>query len=162
MFLFTFTNNFGRLYGYIGDLSIDISVANASSAVAGLTIDKSVEFSYEELSKATNDFSMANKIGQGGFGSVYYAVLRGEVCWIRFFLLWFLGKLCKLTSDIVKMPSRNLKMPSRYCKNAIRYCKNWLFGTPKPSNCKNVIPKFEIVKMPLQTSLICNFATPNN
>ncbi|XP_078167487.1 chitin elicitor receptor kinase 1-like isoform X2 [Carex rostrata] len=46
--------------------------------VSGLTAVKSVEFSYEELSKATNDFSMANKIGQGGFGSVYYAVLRGE------------------------------------------------------------------------------------
>ncbi|XP_078176351.1 LOW QUALITY PROTEIN: chitin elicitor receptor kinase 1-like [Carex rostrata] len=83
MFLFTFTNNFGRLYGYIGDLSIDTSVANASSPVAGFTIDKSVEFSYEELSKATNDFSMANKIGQGGFGSVYYAVLRGEKAAIK-------------------------------------------------------------------------------
>ncbi|XP_078175375.1 chitin elicitor receptor kinase 1-like [Carex rostrata] len=44
---------------------------------------KSVEFSYEELSKATNDFSMANKIGQGGFGSVYYAVLRGEEAAIK-------------------------------------------------------------------------------
>lgn len=43
-------------------------------------MDKSVEFSYEELAKATNDFSIDNKIGQGGFGSVYYAELRGEVC----------------------------------------------------------------------------------
>ena len=40
---------------------------------------KSVEFSYEELSAATNNFSVANKIGQGGFGAVYYAELRGEV-----------------------------------------------------------------------------------
>lgn len=48
-------------------------------------MDKSVEFSYEELAKATHDFSMANKIGQGGFGSVYYAELRGEV-WIRILL----------------------------------------------------------------------------
>ncbi|KAJ6807386.1 lysM domain receptor-like kinase 3 [Iris pallida] len=48
------------------------------SAPAGFTVDKSVEFSYEELSKATNDFSMANKIGEGGFGAVYYAELRGE------------------------------------------------------------------------------------
>ena len=43
-------------------------------------MDKSVEFSYEELAKATDDFSLDNKIGQGGFGSVYYAELQGEVC----------------------------------------------------------------------------------
>ena len=43
-------------------------------------MDKSVEFSYEELAIATDDFSLNNKIGQGGFGSVYYAELQGEVC----------------------------------------------------------------------------------
>lgn len=77
--LVTFTNNFGRLFVYTGYLSIDSSADNARSPVAGVTVDKSVEFSYEELSKATNDFSMANKIGQGGYGAVYYAELRGEV-----------------------------------------------------------------------------------
>ncbi|XP_075664364.1 lysM domain receptor-like kinase 3 [Castanea sativa] len=46
--------------------------------LTGITMDKSVEFSYEELAKATDDFSLNNKIGQGGFGSVYYAELRGE------------------------------------------------------------------------------------
>ena len=40
----------------------------------------SVEFSYEELAAATNDFSMDSKIGEGGFGAVYYAELRGKVC----------------------------------------------------------------------------------
>lgn len=50
------------------------------AAVTGITVDKSVEFSYEELAKATDNFSLANKIGEGGFGSVYYAELRGEVC----------------------------------------------------------------------------------
>ncbi|KAK2988664.1 hypothetical protein RJ640_026091, partial [Escallonia rubra] len=50
----------------------------ASPRLTGITIDKSVEFSYEELAKATNDFSIAYKIGQGGFGAVYYAELRGE------------------------------------------------------------------------------------
>lgn len=55
----------------------------ASPGLSGITVDKSVEFSYEELALATNDFSNANKIGQGGFGSVYLAELRGEV---RFFL----------------------------------------------------------------------------
>ncbi|GAB4859412.1 hypothetical protein Ancab_010878 [Ancistrocladus abbreviatus] len=54
-----------------------------AAGVPGMTIDKSVEFSYEELAKATNDFSLANKIGQGGFGAVYYAELRGEKAAIK-------------------------------------------------------------------------------
>ncbi|KAJ3681298.1 hypothetical protein LUZ60_015787 [Juncus effusus] len=62
--------------------SMDKSVANPSP-MAGLTVDKSVEFSYEELSKATDDFSLANKIGQGGYGAVYYAELRGEKAAIK-------------------------------------------------------------------------------
>lgn len=53
----------------------------------GITVDKSVEFSYEELAAATNNFSMANKIGQGGFGAVYYAELRGEVVTLTMFWL---------------------------------------------------------------------------
>jgi len=52
----------------------------ASPRLTGITVDKSVEFSYEELDKATDGFSVANVIGQGGFGSVYYAELRSEVC----------------------------------------------------------------------------------
>ncbi|KAH0772089.1 hypothetical protein KY290_016070 [Solanum tuberosum] len=44
----------------------------------GITVDKSVEFSYEELAKATDNFSMENKIGQGGFGLVFYGMLKGE------------------------------------------------------------------------------------
>ncbi|KAE8733167.1 hypothetical protein F3Y22_tig00001478pilonHSYRG00258 [Hibiscus syriacus] len=39
----------------------------ASPGLTGITVDKSVELSYEELAKATDDFSIANKIGQGGF-----------------------------------------------------------------------------------------------
>lgn len=50
-----------------------------SSPFAGITVDRSVEFPYEELATATNDFGLANKIGGGGFGVVYYAELRGEV-----------------------------------------------------------------------------------
>ncbi|KAL5573412.1 hypothetical protein UlMin_023009, partial [Ulmus minor] len=56
---------------------------HAGAGLAGITVDKSVEFSYEELSKATDDFSLANKIGQGGFGAVYYAELRGEKAAIK-------------------------------------------------------------------------------
>ena len=57
-----------------------------SPGLTGITVDKSVEFSYEELAKATDDFSIANKIGQGGFGSVYLAELRGEVPCPKFLL----------------------------------------------------------------------------
>ncbi|OMO76905.1 hypothetical protein CCACVL1_15364 [Corchorus capsularis] len=55
----------------------------ASPGLTGITVDVSVEFSYEELAKATNDFSNANKIGQGGFGAVYFAELRGEKAAIK-------------------------------------------------------------------------------
>ncbi|KAL0405367.1 UNVERIFIED_CONTAM: Chitin elicitor receptor kinase [Sesamum latifolium] len=51
----------------------------ASPGLTGITVDKSVEFSYEELASATDNFSIANKIGEGGFGAVYYAELRGEL-----------------------------------------------------------------------------------
>ncbi|KAL0012270.1 hypothetical protein SO802_007378 [Lithocarpus litseifolius] len=54
-----------------------------SQGLTGITVEKSVEFSYEELAKATKDFSQDNKIGQGGFGSVYYAELRGEKAAIK-------------------------------------------------------------------------------
>ena len=53
--------------------------ATGSQGLTGITVNKSVEYSYEELAKATDDFSLANKIGEGGFGTVYYAELRGEV-----------------------------------------------------------------------------------
>ncbi|MCL7042270.1 hypothetical protein MKW94_010725 [Papaver nudicaule] len=49
----------------------------------GISMDKSVEFSYDELAKATNDFSSSKKIGQGGFGTVYYGRLRGEKAAIK-------------------------------------------------------------------------------
>ncbi|GMP73241.1 hypothetical protein CsSME_00031048 [Camellia sinensis var. sinensis] len=58
-------------------------VGGVSLGLTGITVDKSVEFLYEELAKATDDFSLANKIGQGGFGSVYYAELRGEKAAIK-------------------------------------------------------------------------------
>ncbi|KAB1201543.1 Chitin elicitor receptor kinase 1 [Morella rubra] len=58
-------------------------VGVGSLGLEGSSVDKSVEFSYEELAEATNDFSIATKIGQGGFGSVYYAELRGEKAAIK-------------------------------------------------------------------------------
>ncbi|CAN6571541.1 unnamed protein product [Malus baccata var. baccata] len=55
----------------------------AGRGLTGISVDKSVEFSYEELARATDNFSLANKIGQGGFGAVYYAELRGEKAAIK-------------------------------------------------------------------------------
>ncbi|XP_020532385.1 lysM domain receptor-like kinase 3 [Jatropha curcas] len=49
-----------------------------SSGSTIITLKKPVEFSYKELAQATDNFNVANKIGKGGFGSVYYAELRGE------------------------------------------------------------------------------------
>ncbi|KAF9669546.1 hypothetical protein SADUNF_Sadunf14G0118700 [Salix dunnii] len=57
--------------------------ATGSQGLTGITVNKSVEYSYEELAKATDDFSLANKIGEGGFGTVYYAELRGEKAAIK-------------------------------------------------------------------------------
>ncbi|KAL5773246.1 hypothetical protein ACOSQ2_013170 [Xanthoceras sorbifolium] len=62
----------------LGKTSGSAALDGNSPGLTGITVDKSVEFSYEELAKATNDFNLANKIGQGGFGAVYYAELRGE------------------------------------------------------------------------------------
>lgn len=67
----------------VGTMEIDSEsgrlVPSASPKLKGITVDKSVEFTYEELALATDDFNLSNKIGQGGFGAVYFAELRGEV-----------------------------------------------------------------------------------
>ncbi|XP_051135209.1 chitin elicitor receptor kinase 1-like [Andrographis paniculata] len=59
------------------------SAGTRSSPLVGITVEKSVEFPYDELAKATDNFSIANKIGEGGFGAVYYAELRGEKAAIK-------------------------------------------------------------------------------
>eukprot|EP01018_Ginkgo_biloba_P006928 Gb_21145 [translate_table: standard] len=48
------------------------------SVLSDITVEKSVEFSYQELASATNNFSIDHKIGEGGYGSVYYGVLQGQ------------------------------------------------------------------------------------
>jgi chitin elicitor receptor kinase 1 len=57
-------------------------------------VDKSPEFSYEELANATDNFSLANKIGQGGFGEVYYGALRGQVCNCNHHMVSFKVLIC--------------------------------------------------------------------
>ncbi|GFQ07230.1 chitin elicitor receptor kinase 1 [Phtheirospermum japonicum] len=66
-----------------GTGSTTIKAPDSAGTLTGITVDKSVEFPYEELAYATDDFSLANKIGQGGFGAVYYAELRGEKAAIK-------------------------------------------------------------------------------
>nr|ABB30246.1 Nod-factor receptor 1A [Glycine max] len=64
-----------------GSAEYETSGSSGTASATGLTgimVAKSMEFSYQELAKATNNFSLENKIGQGGFGAVYYAELRGE------------------------------------------------------------------------------------
>ena len=66
------------------NLILDDSKMNSAQIGTNITsimVEKSEEFSYKELSIATNNFSMANKIGEGGFGEVFYAELRGQVCY---------------------------------------------------------------------------------
>ncbi|CAK9159405.1 unnamed protein product, partial [Ilex paraguariensis] len=41
------------------------------------SVENVIRYSYKELRIATNDFSISNKIGEGGFGSVY-KVLSAE------------------------------------------------------------------------------------
>ncbi|EPS57846.1 hypothetical protein M569_16971, partial [Genlisea aurea] len=59
------------------------SSQSGAPALTGITVDKAVEFPYEELASATDDFNISHKIGGGGFGSVYYAELRGEKAAIK-------------------------------------------------------------------------------
>ncbi|XP_054819636.1 lysM domain receptor-like kinase 3 isoform X2 [Prosopis cineraria] len=82
-----FTENSIELSNQDGKLSESGSVVYETSGssgsasatgLIGIMVGKSVEFSYQEIAKATNNFSSNNKIGQGGFGAVYYAELRGQ------------------------------------------------------------------------------------
>ncbi|KAL3615274.1 Chitin elicitor receptor kinase [Castilleja foliolosa] len=66
-----------------GTGSITVKAPDSAGTVTGISVEKSVEFPYEELANATDNFSIANKIGQGGFGAVYYAELRGEKAAIK-------------------------------------------------------------------------------
>lgn len=69
-----------EMYTCIGRKTSDSGSLGTDTKLKGITVDKSVEFTYEELALATEDFNLEYKIGQGGFGAVFYAELRGEVC----------------------------------------------------------------------------------
>ncbi|GAU14457.1 hypothetical protein TSUD_249970 [Trifolium subterraneum] len=67
-----------------------MNTAQIGNDITELLVEKSQEFSYKELSIATNKFSMSNKIGEGGFGEVFYAELRGQVGLIGYCVEGFL------------------------------------------------------------------------
>ncbi|KAL8035873.1 hypothetical protein ABFX02_12G123600 [Erythranthe guttata] len=46
--------------------------------ITGFESEKPTYYNIEEVADATNDFDEARKIGQGGYGSVYYGVLGGQ------------------------------------------------------------------------------------
>lgn len=42
--------------------------------------EKPIVFTYQEILASTDSFSDANLLGHGTYGSVYYGVLRDQVC----------------------------------------------------------------------------------
>ncbi|KAG0623925.1 hypothetical protein M758_3G211600 [Ceratodon purpureus] len=59
--------------------SESLSESNVSRTASPVMGDlKSVEFTYEELAVATDNFHVSHKIGQGGFASVYYGLIRNQ------------------------------------------------------------------------------------
>ncbi|XP_045829751.1 lysM domain receptor-like kinase 3 [Trifolium pratense] len=89
--------------------------SNADTGSKFIVVDKSPEFSYEDLANATNNFSLANKIGQGGFGEVYYGELKGKKTAIKKMTMLatreFLAEMKVLTS----VHHRNLVRLIGYC-----------------------------------------------
>lgn len=49
-----------------------------SPGLSNFNADRSVEYTYAELAAATDNFSIGKKIGQGGYGSVFYGEIRGQ------------------------------------------------------------------------------------
>ena len=53
---------------------------NDAEAATNIESEKPVIISLEEIEQATNNFDEARKIGQGGYGSVYFGIIRERVC----------------------------------------------------------------------------------
>lgn len=43
-------------------------------------IEKPVVFTYDEIRSATDEFSDSSLLGHGNYGSVYFGLLREQVC----------------------------------------------------------------------------------
>jgi hypothetical protein len=56
-------------------LCLHLTGSNEAQKLARTLNDSSLNFKYSTLEKATGSFDDTNKLGQGGFGSVYKVVL---------------------------------------------------------------------------------------
>ncbi|XP_057958293.1 cysteine-rich receptor-like protein kinase 2 [Malania oleifera] len=54
----------------------EFTYMDGSSEIFRMIAESSLSFKYNDLKKATNDFSLENKLGQGGFGSVFKGILH--------------------------------------------------------------------------------------
>ncbi|XP_020237374.1 lysM domain receptor-like kinase 3 [Cajanus cajan] len=89
--------------------------AEGGNNTTGIRVDKSAEFTYEELVNATNNFSLANKIGQGGFGEVYYAELKGEQAAIKKMDMQASGQFLAELKVLTRVHHLNLVRLIGYC-----------------------------------------------
>lgn len=53
---------------------------NDAEAATNIESEKPVIISLEEIEQATNNFDEARKIGEGGYSSVYFGIIRERVC----------------------------------------------------------------------------------
>lgn len=77
--------------------------------------DRSVEFSYEELAACTDNFSIAKKIGQGGYGSVFYGELRGQKLAIKVMNLLATKEFMAELNVLMRVHHTNLVRLVGYC-----------------------------------------------
>ncbi|CAJ2653702.1 unnamed protein product [Trifolium pratense] len=89
--------------------------AQIGTEITGLLVEKSQEFSYKELSIATNKFSMSNKIGEGGFGEVFYAELRGQKAAIKKMRMKASKEFCAELKVLTRVHHLNLVGLIGYC-----------------------------------------------
>ena len=64
-----------------------------------LDVEKPVVFTYEEIRFSTDEFSDSNLLGHGTYGSVYYGLLRDQVCSNLLKNLYYITQVLKIMSN---------------------------------------------------------------